>query len=845
MSGTETASEALTLNVSRVLPSYDGNINRCKVADANFKNYVLLKAKVNDIYNVNDFKYSWSAPASINNGSITIIDTTGEYCLLSFTFTKSNTATPVYTLTCTATHKDDANINKIISPQVGFNNSKNNSVTNFPVMNTPTVVGYTVTITGENYTHISWHDDAILNQEPTPSATHIYNEDGIFTIAAYSSDGCRNQDEDEVVEISAALGINSDTDDNITVCQGGQKEVTYTATPEEDYGNAEDYNYEWAVPEGLVYTYENNVCVVTYTSAISSLVRCTATLKAEPYTVISTSKKTTVTTSSPSFSTCTDGLTVTIKDPSDISKYAWSEGDTNTNTSHTYSNMGTYTVTAMSSAGCTTTETVEVVESPFTRTPCLVPSYHDYGAVGYNGAKDGFEKTVGGNTSYIDSVMDYDGNIYPVVQIGSQCWLAENMRCTHSPKGYYLVNPQNKTGQQFSETDFWMTAHWWANDSINYNKFGLFYNWCAAVDTFDSNDGFYPTEKGGGNNNIPGWTPDDYNPTNRRGICPKGWHIPSTEEWNVLANHVGTANAGKLSRGCDWKKVDNPNNGAQPGNYSYSERNASGFGALPAGYLETGNNESSLSLTQYARFWSSTVLASSAAGYSKLNYNNINFNVISADNDNSNTFYFGYSVRCLRNEEAAELLISTGEYNHSLCEESSVSVTYTASVKVNGQTVTDGYTYSWNGGEPIANPDFTVNYSATGSYSVTCTAYKTGLDPIQQVNTITIAAGSYPVFSICENGLTVTVKECENTASLSWGDGTAPGLTLSHTYASEGEYNITATSNDGCNIIRTVKLGNSMLTPCTVANPHTNYSGGGYGNADDGKETVVDGKVNI
>ena len=35
----------------------------------------------------------------------------------------------------------------------------------------------------------------------------------------------------------------------------------------------------------------------------------------------------------------------------------------------------------------------------------------------------------------IDSVYDHEGNAYAVVQIGDQCWLKENMRCTSSPKG--------------------------------------------------------------------------------------------------------------------------------------------------------------------------------------------------------------------------------------------------------------------------------------------------------------------------------------------------------------------------------------------------------------------------
>ena len=532
--------------------------------------------------------------------------------------------------------------------------------------------------------------------------------------------------------------------------------------------------------------------------------------------------------------------------------------------------MGTYTVTAISSAGCKTTETVEVAESPFTRTPCLVKSYHDYGTVGYNGAKDGFEKTVGGNTSYIDSVMDYEGNIYPVVQIGSQCWLAENMRCTRSPgqNGALLTDSKDINGNSAANneaiyTRLWMAAHWYGNNSTDNNKFGLLYNWCAAVDTFFEEYHCDPTGPGSYyNQSTMEWNDLALPAGPRRGVCPKGWHIPSTAEWSTLVSS-GSYKAGDLARGCDW--TDSPN-GARPGNYSYTNRNSSNFAALPAGCFKRNNitdppfedKASFSSVNTHAYFWSSTLSDYSEdedvfGQLSKCRFLQYDDEAIinpSIGNKPAMDRANGYSVRCLRDEDIVEVLISTAPYSPSLCGESSVSVTYTASVKINGMN-DNNYTYSWSapGGENVEPGDnsgstFTVSYKAIGTYTVTCTATKVGEDPIVQVNTLTVAAGSYPVFSICENDHTVTIKYCNNAVSFTWEEGGTPGTSLSHTYTVDGVYEITATSGDGCTTTKQVAVGNASLHPCTVANPHTDYSGNGYNNADDGKETVVDGKVN-
>ena len=49
----------------------------------------------------------------------------------------------------------------------------------------------------------------------------------------------------------------------------------------------------------------------------------------------------------------------------------------------------------------------------------------------------------------VDSLTDYDGNVYPVVKIGSQVWMAANWKCTHLNDGtpiYRETNPTNWFG---------------------------------------------------------------------------------------------------------------------------------------------------------------------------------------------------------------------------------------------------------------------------------------------------------------------------------------------------------------------------------------------------------------
>ncbi len=244
---------------------------------------------------------------------------------------------------------------------------------------------------------------------------------------------------------------------------------------------------------------------------------------------------------------------------------------------------------------------------------------------GYNGANDGLETVVNGR---IDSVTDYEGNEYPVVRIGSQCWLAQNMRCTHSPRGYLTIS--------VNYTDYVGAFYYnYSSPTIPVEDRGLFYNWAAAMDTTTAY--ITPTF------------------TNRRGICPKGWHVPSDAEWTTLTNYVSSqadfwcgdtnVNISKALAGpknwFGWSYGDDCDVGNAP-----EYNNATGFSAFPSGHAGDCDHEYVI-ISQVQRevsFWSST----SYYGY----YPNAYYCRMLNSTSEVEHFYLckkmGISVRCLR-----------------------------------------------------------------------------------------------------------------------------------------------------------------------------------------------------
>lgn len=99
------------------------------------------------------------------------------------------------------------------------------------------------------------------------------------------------------------------------------------------------------------------------------------------------------------------------------------------------------------------------------------------------------------NFEFYDCI-DYELNVYPTTKIGTQVWMAENLKSTKYSDGTNI------------------------NNSYAYNDiYGRNYTWTAAMKGASA-----------GNNN---------NPSGIQGVCPIGWHMPSESEWDQLRDELG------------------------------------------------------------------------------------------------------------------------------------------------------------------------------------------------------------------------------------------------------------------------------------------------------------------
>jgi uncharacterized protein (TIGR02145 family) len=196
------------------------------------------------------------------------------------------------------------------------------------------------------------------------------------------------------------------------------------------------------------------------------------------------------------------------------------------------------------------------------------------------------------------SLTDQDGNIYKTIIIGTQTWMAENLRTTKYTNGESItLMTDNVIWAQLSTGAYCNFENTLKDTTIA--TYGRLYNWYAVNDN--------------------------------RQIAPEGWHIPTYNDWLILIDFLGndTLSGGKMKEAglIHWL---NPNKGAD---------NSSGFTALPGSFR---GPEVFYSLGETSSFWSSSQYDSSWA-----------FGCVNACD---NTFAFcgiseklcGYSVRCIK-----------------------------------------------------------------------------------------------------------------------------------------------------------------------------------------------------
>ncbi len=274
----------------------------------------------------------------------------------------------------------------------------------------------------------------------------------------------------------------------------------------------------------------------------------------------------------------------------------------------------------------------------------------------------------------IDSIRDYDGNLYHTVPIGNQCWLKENMRTTHFNDGTPIPHViDNSYWSVLTETD--KAYCWYNNDSITYaDSTGALYTWAAAMN---------------------GAVSSDSNPSGVQGICPDGWHLPSDDEWDELEiflskdGHSGSeGRALKATTG--WKSNGN-------GTDDY------GFTALPGGNIYNAFNN----IGKYGNWWSATENDATYAWYRDVYF--ITSNIYK----NKYPKEVGFSVRCLRDFDLFDNL--TINLNSIINASTIDSADGAVFISVLGGK--SPYSYIWSNGSTTQN----VTGLAPGTYYVTVT----------------------------------------------------------------------------------------------------------------------------
>ncbi len=144
------------------------------------------------------------------------------------------------------------------------------------------------------------------------------------------------------------------------------------------------------------------------------------------------------------------------------------------------------------------------------------------------------------------SLTDIDGNVYRTITIGTQTWMAENLKTTTYADGTPIANG---TSMPSDPGKFY---YMFLGDTLHREVYGLLYTWEGATNS----------------------TPGAAHTSGIQGACPDGWHIPSYAEKQALLNYLGGyAEAGNKLKEAGEAHWDSPNDGT----------NESGFTALGSG----------------------------------------------------------------------------------------------------------------------------------------------------------------------------------------------------------------------------------------------------------------------
>ncbi|MEI6047856.1 MAG: FISUMP domain-containing protein [Bacteroidota bacterium] len=219
------------------------------------------------------------------------------------------------------------------------------------------------------------------------------------------------------------------------------------------------------------------------------------------------------------------------------------------------------------------------------------------------------------------TVSDIDGNTYNTVTIGSQVWMAENLKTTKYNDNSTIPPVTDNTAWAAATTGAYSDYN---NDPVNSTTYGRLYNWYAV----DNNAATKVASNGGKN------------------VCPTSWHVPSDAEWTTLTDYLTNNGYGYEGSGSDIAKsmastsgwVTDPTAG-NVGN-DQASNNSSGFTALPGGYRFYSG--AYYFIGYYGYWWCSTEYSATYAWTRYMYYGNA---TVGRSHDDKRS---GFSVRCVR-----------------------------------------------------------------------------------------------------------------------------------------------------------------------------------------------------
>jgi uncharacterized protein (TIGR02145 family) len=204
----------------------------------------------------------------------------------------------------------------------------------------------------------------------------------------------------------------------------------------------------------------------------------------------------------------------------------------------------------------------------------------------------------------LQGVKDIDNNRYEIVTIGTQTWMAENLKTTCYSDGAIIPLVTDEGIWSTTGTNGYPAYSYYDNSSSNLITYGALYNWYSIHVGMNGN----------------------------KNVCPTNWHVPTDGEWTTLRTYLGgesVANGKMREAGlAHWTSLNT------------EATNESGFAGLPSGFRLFNGSFSYIG--NFGLCWSSTEENATSAWYRFLAHNILR---VGKDSINKSS---GLSVRCLR-----------------------------------------------------------------------------------------------------------------------------------------------------------------------------------------------------